>query len=57
VDIEGKALERLATSDKTTIVAERHLDGKMRVTSGHWNRRKYLFDKGARIDVYVAARM
>jgi hypothetical protein len=34
VDIGEKVLERLATSDKTTIVIEREPDGKMRVTSG-----------------------
>jgi hypothetical protein len=30
----GEVLERLATSDKTTIVIERQPDGKMRVASG-----------------------
>jgi hypothetical protein len=35
-DIEEKVLEKLATSDKTTIVVERQSDGKMRVTSGSW---------------------
>ena len=34
MDIEQKVLERLATSEKTTIVIERQPDGKMRVTSG-----------------------
>jgi hypothetical protein len=29
-----KVLEKLATSDKPTIVVERRPDGKMRVTSG-----------------------
>jgi hypothetical protein len=29
-----KVLEKLATSDKATIVIERQTDGKMRVTSG-----------------------
>jgi hypothetical protein len=33
--VEG--LERLATSDKTTLVIERQPDGKMRVTSGSWD--------------------
>jgi hypothetical protein len=32
--IEEKVLEKLATSDKATIVIERQSDGKMRVTSG-----------------------
>jgi hypothetical protein len=40
VDIEGKVLERLATSDKTTIVIEKQPDGKMRVTSGSWDNEK-----------------
>jgi hypothetical protein len=35
-----KVLERLATSDKTTIVIERQPDGKMRVTSGSWDAEK-----------------
>jgi hypothetical protein len=34
VEIAEKVLERLATSDKTTIVNERLVDGKMRVTFG-----------------------
>jgi hypothetical protein len=29
-------LEKLATIDKATILVERRLDGKMRVTSGSW---------------------
>ena len=33
-------LERLATSDKTTIVIERQPDGKMRVTSVSWDGEK-----------------
>jgi hypothetical protein len=32
-----KVLEKLATSDKATIVIERLTDGKMRVTSGSWD--------------------
>jgi hypothetical protein len=39
-DIGEKVLERLATSDKTTIVIERQPDGKMRVTSGSWDGEK-----------------
>ena len=42
VDIQGKVLERLATSDKSTIVIERQPDGKMRVTSGSWDGEKVL---------------
>jgi hypothetical protein len=34
VHIGEKVLERLATSDKTTIVIEKQPDGKMRITSG-----------------------
>ena len=37
-DIEEKVLEKLATSDKATIVVERQIDGKMRVTSGSWDK-------------------
>jgi hypothetical protein len=36
VDIAEKVLERLATSDRTTIVIERQPDGKIRVTSNSW---------------------
>jgi hypothetical protein len=37
-----KVLEKLATSDKVTIVIERQSDGKMRVTSGSWDREKLI---------------
>jgi hypothetical protein len=40
VDIGEKVLERLATSDKTTIVIEKQPDGKMRVTSVSWDGEK-----------------
>jgi hypothetical protein len=40
VHIGEKVLERLATSDKTTIVVERQPDGKMRITSGSWDGEK-----------------
>ena len=40
VEIGEKVLERLATSDKITIVIERQSDGKMRVTSGSWDGEK-----------------
>ena len=33
-------LERMATSEKITIVVARELDGKMRVTSGSWEGEK-----------------
>jgi hypothetical protein len=39
-DIGEKVLEKLATSDKATIVIERQPDGKMRVTSGSWDGEK-----------------
>ena len=42
-DIEEKVLEKLATSDKATIVIERQPDGKMRVTSGSWDGEKVFF--------------
>jgi hypothetical protein len=38
-----RVLERLATSDKITIVIERQPDGKMRVTSGSWDHERVLF--------------
>ena len=41
-DIEEKVLEKLATSDKVTIVIERQPDGKMRVTSGSWDGEKVI---------------
>ena len=39
-DSPEKVLEKLATSDKATIVVERQSDGKMRVTSGSWDGEK-----------------
>ena len=35
-----KVLERLATTEKSTIVIERQPEGKMRVTSGSWDGEK-----------------
>ena len=35
-------MERLAISDKATIVIERQTDGKMRVTSGSWDEEKVI---------------
>jgi hypothetical protein len=50
VDIEQKVLERLATSDKTTIVIEKQPDRKMRVTSGSWDDEKvFLKDQGLEV--------
>jgi hypothetical protein len=37
-----KVLEKLATSDKATIVIGRQTDGKMRVTSGSWDGEKVI---------------
>jgi hypothetical protein len=37
-DSPEKVLEKLAASDKATIVVERLTDRKMRVTSGSWDR-------------------
>jgi hypothetical protein len=37
-----KVLEKLATSDKATIVVERLLNGNMRVTSGSWDGEKVI---------------
>jgi hypothetical protein len=41
-DSTQKVLERLATSEKATIVIERQTDGKMRVTSGSWDGEKVI---------------
>jgi hypothetical protein len=41
-DTTEKVLEKLATSDKATIVVERQPDGKMRVTSGSWDGEKVI---------------
>jgi hypothetical protein len=40
VDNLEKVLEKLAISEKTTIVVAREIDGKMRVTSGSWEGEK-----------------
>jgi hypothetical protein len=42
-DIEEKVLEKLATSDRVTIVIDRQPDGEMRVTSGSWHSDEVLF--------------
>jgi hypothetical protein len=48
-DIVEKVLERLATTEKSTIVLERQPDGKMRVTSGASDGEKDIFARsGAR---------
>jgi hypothetical protein len=41
-DSTEKVLERLATSDKATIVFEKQTDGKIRVTSGSWDNEKVI---------------
>jgi hypothetical protein len=41
-DSTEKVLERLATSEKTTLVCERQPDGKIRVTSGSWDHEKVI---------------
>jgi hypothetical protein len=38
-----KVLERLATTDKTTLVCEKAPEGKIRVTSGSWAGGKVIF--------------
>jgi hypothetical protein len=40
VDNLEKVLEKLAISEKTTIVVAREIDGKIRVTSGSWEGEK-----------------
>jgi hypothetical protein len=41
-DSTQKVLERLATSDKVTLVVERLLNGNMRVASGSWDNEKLI---------------
>jgi hypothetical protein len=41
-DTHEKVLEKLATSDKVTIVIERLTDGEMQVTSGSWDGEKVI---------------
>jgi hypothetical protein len=41
-DTLEKVLERLATTEKSTIVVARDPDGKMRVTSGSWEGEKVI---------------
>jgi hypothetical protein len=42
-DATEKVLEKLATSDKVSLIIERQPDGKMRVTSGSWDGEKVFF--------------
>ena len=42
VDMLEKVLERMATSEDTTLVIKREPEGKMRVTSRHWEDAKVL---------------
>jgi hypothetical protein len=37
VELADKVIEKLATSDRITIVVERQPDGKMRITSASWD--------------------
>jgi hypothetical protein len=55
VDILEKVLEKLATSQKTTIVIDREHDGKMRVTSGSWDGEKVFLRPGRRDTAPVAS--
>jgi len=45
-----KVLEKLATTDKTTLVCEKAPEGKIRVTSGSWNGEKVIL-KGQVLEV------
>jgi hypothetical protein len=54
VHIPEKVLERLATSDKTTIVIERQPDGKMRVTSNSWGDEAKVFMRDQVLELLVA---
>jgi hypothetical protein len=42
VDIREKVRERMVSSEDTTLVIKREADGKMRVTSRHWEDRMVL---------------
>jgi hypothetical protein len=42
LELPEKVLEKLATSDRITIVIERQPDGKMRVTSTSWDSERVL---------------
>jgi hypothetical protein len=53
--IAEKVLERLATSDRTTIVIEKQPEGKMQVTSGSWDSEK-VFLKDQVLEVRHAIR-
>jgi hypothetical protein len=37
-----KVLEKLATTDKTTLAVEKAPEGKIRVTSGSWDGKKVI---------------
>jgi hypothetical protein len=39
-----KVIEKLATSEKTTLVCERAPEGKIRVTSGSWDGEKVILN-------------
>ena len=54
--IVEKLLERLATSDKTTIVIERQPDGKIRVTSNSWGDEAKVFMRDQVLELLVALR-
>jgi hypothetical protein len=45
-----KVLERLATTEKATLVFARDTEGKIRVTSGSWDREKVIL-KGQVLEV------
>jgi len=47
-------LERLATSDETTIVVERQPDGKIRVTSNSWGDEAKVFMRDQVLELLVA---
>jgi hypothetical protein len=46
-----KVLEKLATTDKATIVVEKAPEGKIRVTSGSWDGEKVIL-KGQVLEVH-----
>jgi hypothetical protein len=50
-----KVLEKLATSDKATIVIERQTDRKMRVMSGSWDREKVILRDRSKCEMSTAA--
>jgi hypothetical protein len=54
VELADKVIEKLATSDRITIVIERQADGKMRITSSSWDGEK-VFSRDQVLEVRFAS--